>query len=83
MPHEIISLSETYHSTTRPVAISVIKDMLFNLGLNKDTAIIFPGYADQVPYNNTTTDQFTPNTPINEPTGRRVHLLLRMRSTPC
>lgn len=71
MPHEIISLSETYHSTTRPVAISVIKDMLFNLGLNKDTAIIFPGYADQVPYNNTTTDQFTPNTPINEPTRQQ------------
>lgn len=71
MPRESVSIAETYHSITRPVAISVIKDMLQNLGLNKDTSIIFPGLADQVPYNSTTTDNATPNNPVNLPTRQQ------------
>ena len=68
MPREIVSIAETYHSITRPVAISVIKDMIKNLGLNNETSIIFPGLADQVPYNGSTTDDATPITPVNLPT---------------
>ncbi len=71
MPREIVSIAETYHSITRPIAISVIKDMVKNLGLNKDTSIIFPGLADQVPTNGTTTDNATPNTPVNMPTRQQ------------
>lgn len=71
MPRETVSIAESYHSITRPVAISVIKDMLKNLGLNKDTSIIFPGFADQVPYNGSTTDDGTPTTPVNMPTRQQ------------
>ena len=71
MPREIVSIAETYHSITRPVAISVIKDMIKNLGLNKETSIIFPGLADQVPYNSSTTDDGTPTTPVNLPTRQQ------------
>lgn len=74
MPREIISIAETYHSITRPVAISVIKDMLQHLGLNKDTAIVFPGYADQVPYNKTTTDDLGPQTPVNIATRQYAYI---------
>lgn len=68
MPREIVPIAETYHSITRPVSISVIKDMLKNLGLNKDTSILYPGFAEQVPYNSSTTDDATPSTPVNMPT---------------
>lgn len=74
MPRETVSIAETYHSITRPVAISVIKDMIQNLGLNKETSIIFPGLADQVPFNATTTDSATPTTPINTPTRQQAFI---------
>lgn len=74
MPREIVPIAEVYHSITRPVAISVIKDMIKNLGFNKDTSIIFPGLADQVPFNGTTTDTATPTTPVNLPTRQQAFI---------
>lgn len=74
MPREIVPIAETYHSITRPVAISVVKDMIKNLGFNKDTSIIFPGLADQVPLNGTTTDSATPSTPVNLPTRQQAFI---------